>query len=67
MNKIKNIELQEINRAIEILESYKEGKTIEFYTGKYGWVKCTEAPFISIMRVYQYRIINKQENIETYE
>lgn len=59
MNKINELELKEINRAIEILESYKEGKTVEFYTSKYGWVKCTEAPFISIMRVYQYRITDK--------
>ena len=59
MNKIDELELKEINRAIEILESYKEGKIIEFYTGKYGWVKCTEAPSISIIRVYQYRITDK--------
>lgn len=32
MNKIDELELKEINRAIEILEAYKKGKTIEFYT-----------------------------------
>lgn len=67
MNKIDELELKEINRTIEILEAYKKGKTIEFYTSKYGWVKCVEAPFISIIRIYQYRIANKPENIETYE
>ena len=60
MNKIEEIEFREINKVIEILEAYKEGKTIEFYVSKDGiWVKCVEAPFISLISIHQYRIVDK--------
>ena len=67
MNKINNFELQRINKVIEVLTAYKEGKTIEFYTDKHGWVKCVSTPCISIITTHIYRIVDKQENIETYE
>ena len=67
MNKINDIELQEINKVIEVLTAYKEGKTIEFYTDKNGWVKCISTPCISIISTNIYRIADKKENIETYE
>ena len=60
MNKIDELELKEINKVIEILEAYKKGKTIEFYINKDGiWVKCVEAPFISMIPIHQYRIVDK--------
>lgn len=62
-----SIELQEINKVIEVLTAYKEGKTIEFYTDKNGWVKCISTPCISIITTNIYRIADKKENIETYE
>lgn len=31
-----SIKLQEINKVIEVLTAYKEGKIIEFYTDKNG-------------------------------
>ena len=67
MNRINDIELQEINKVIEVLTAYKEGKIIEFYTDKNGWVKCVSTPCISIINTNIYRIVDKQENIETYE
>lgn len=67
MNKTKNIELQEINKVIEVLTAYKEGKTIEYDTGKDGWIKCYAAPAISIISTHLYRIVDEEENIETYE
>ena len=67
MNKINNFELQKINKVIEVLTAYKEGKTIEFYTDKNDWVKCVSTPCISIISTNIYRIADKQENIETYE
>ena len=60
MSKIDELELREINKVIEILEAYKQGKTIEFYVSKDNiWVKCVGIPFMSIIRIYQYRISNK--------
>ena len=67
MNRIYDFELQEINKVIEVLTAYKEGKIIEFYTDENGWIKCVSAPCISIITTNIYRIIDKQENIETYE
>lgn len=67
MNKINDIELQEINRVIEVLIAYKEGKIIEYNIGNDRWVKCFAAPFISVMSTDMYRIIDEEENIETYE
>ena len=67
MNKINNFQLQEINKAIEVLTAYKEGKTIEYNAGKDGWVKCHAAPYISIVNTNLYRIVNEEENIETHE
>ena len=67
MNKINDFQLQEINKVIEVLTAYKEGKTIEYNAGKDGWLKCYAAPYISIVNTHLYRIADKQENIETYE
>ena len=36
MNKTKNIELQEINKVIEVLTAYKEGKIVEVCTSGHG-------------------------------
>lgn len=67
MNKINDFQLQEINKVIEVLTAYKEGKIIEYNAGKDGWLKCQAAPYISIVNTHLYRIADKQENIETYE
>ena len=67
MNKINDFQLQEINKVIEVLTAYKEGKTIEYNAGKDGWLKCYAAPAISIVSTHLYRIADKQENIETHE
>lgn len=67
MNKIHDFQLQEINKVIEVLTAYKEGKTIEYNAGKNGWVKCVFAPCISIINTNIHRIVDEEENIETYE
>lgn len=67
MNRINNFELQKINKVIEVLTAYKEGKIIEFYSDKNGWDKCVSIPCISVISTNLYRIADKQENIETYE
>ena len=67
MNKTKNIELQEINKVIEVLTAYKEGKIVEVCTSGHGWVRCFVAPAISVVTANLYRIIDEEENIETYE
>lgn len=67
MNKTKNIELQKINKVIEVLTAYKEGKIVEVCTSGYGWVRCFVAPAISIINANLYRIVDEEENIETYE
>ena len=67
MNKINNLDLQEINKVIEVLTAYKEGKIVQFYTDKHGWVKCIAPPCISIVSTQFYRIVDEEENIETYE
>lgn len=59
MNKTKNIGLQEINKVIEVLTAYKEGKIVEFRTDRNGWVRCTTIPCISIISANRYRIINE--------
>ena len=67
MNKTKNIELQEINKVIKVLTAYKEGKIVEIYTSGHSWVRCFVAPAISVINANLYRIVNEEENIETYE
>ena len=67
MNNINNRELQEINKVIEVLTAYKEGKIVEVCTSGHGWVRCFVAPAISVINANLYRIIDKEENIETYE
>ena len=67
MNSINNRELQEINKVIEVLTAYKEGKIVEVCTNGNGWVRCVIAPAISVINANLYRIINEEENIETYE
>ena len=62
-----SIELQEINKVIEVLTAYKEGKIVEICTNGYGWVRCYVAPAISVVNANLYRIIDEKENIETYE
>ena len=59
MNRINNLELQEIDKVIEILTAYKEGKIVEFRTDRNGWVRCTTIPCISIISANRYRIINE--------
>ena len=67
MNSINNRELQEINKVIEVLTAYKEGKIVEVCTNGHGWVRCFVAPAISVINANLYRIIDEKENIETYE
>ena len=67
MNKIDELELKEINKVIEVLTAYKEGKIIEVCTNGNGWVRCVVAPAISVINANLYRIIDKEENIKTYE
>ena len=67
MNKTKSIELQEINKVIEVLTAYKEGKIVEVCTSGHGWVRCFVAPAISVINANLYRIVDEEENIETYE
>lgn len=67
MNKINDFQLQEINKVIEVLTAYKEGKTIEYNAGKNGWLRCFIAPAISVISANLYRIVDEEENIETYE
>lgn len=67
MNKTKNIELQEINKVIEVLTAYKEGKIVEVCTSGHDWVRCFVAPAISVINANLYRIVDEEENIETYE
>lgn len=67
MNRINNLELQEINKVIEVLTAYKEGKIVEVYTNRNGWVRCFVAPAISVINANLYRIVDEEENIETYE
>ena len=62
-----NIELQQINKVIEVLTAYKEGKIVEICTNGYGWVRCYVAPSISVVNTNLYRIVDEEENIETYE
>lgn len=59
MNKINNIELKDLNKVIEVLTAYKEGKIVEFRTDRNGWVRCTATPCISIISANRYRIIDK--------
>lgn len=59
MNKINNIELEDLNKVIEVLTAYKEGKIVEFRTDRNGWVRCTTIPCISIMSANRYRVKNK--------
>lgn len=54
-----SIELQEINKVIEVLTAYKEGKIVEFRTDRNGWVRCTTIPCISIISANRYRVKNK--------
>lgn len=67
MNSINNRELQEINKVIEVLTAYKEGKIVEVCTNGNGWVRCVIAPAISVINANLYRIVDEEENIETYE
>lgn len=67
MNKTKNIELQEINKVIEVLTAYKEGKIVEVCTSGHGWVRFFVALAISVINANLYRIVDEEENIETYE
>ena len=67
MNRINNLELQEINKVIEILTAYKEGKIVEVRTSRNGWVRCFVAPAITVINADLYRIVDKQEHVETYE
>ena len=67
MNKINDFQLQEINKVIEVLTAYKEGKIVEVCTSEHGWVRCFVAPAISVINANLYRIIDEEENIETYE
>ena len=67
MNKTKNIELQEINKVIEVLTAYKKGKIVEVCTSGNGWVRCFVAPAISVINANLYRIVDKQENVEAHE
>ena len=67
MNSINNRELQEINKVIEVLTAYKEGKIVEVCTSGHGWVRCFVAPAISVINANLYRIVDEEENIETYE
>ena len=62
-----SIELQEINKVIEVLTAYKEGKIVEVCTSGHGWVRCFVAPAISVINANLYRIVDEEENIETYE
>lgn len=62
-----SIELQEINKVIEVLTAYKEGKIVEICTNGYGWVRCYVAPAISVVNTNLYRIVDKEENIEINE
>ena len=67
MNSINNRELQEINKVIEVLTAYKEGKIVEVCTSGNGWVRCFVAPAISVINANLYRIVDKQENVEAHE
>lgn len=67
MNRINDIELQEINKVIEVLTAYKEGKIVEVCTSGNSWVRCYVAPAISVINANLYRIVDEEENIETYE
>ena len=67
MNRINDIELQEINKVIEVLTAYKEGKIVEVCTSRNGWVRCFVAPAISVINANLYRIVDEKENVETYE
>ena len=67
MNSINNRELQQINKVIEVLTAYKEGKIVEVCTSGNGWVRCFVAPAISVINANLYRIVNEEENIEIYE
>ena len=67
MNSINDRELQEINKVIEVLTAYKEGKIVEVCTNGNGWVRCVIAPAISVINANLYRIVDEEENIETYE
>lgn len=62
-----SIELQEINKVIEVLTAYKEGKIVEVCTSGHGWVRCYVAPAISVVNTNLYRIVDKEENIEINE
>lgn len=62
-----SIELQEINKVIEVLTAYKEGKIVEVCTNGNGWIRCYVAPAISVINANLYRIVDEEENIETYE
>ena len=67
INRMNNLELQEINKVIEVLTAYKEGKIVEVCTSGHGWVRCFVAPAISVINANLYRIVDEEENIETYE
>ena len=62
-----SIELQEINKVIEVLTAYKEGKIVEVCTNGNGWVRCYVAPAISVVNANLYRIVDEEENIENHE
>lgn len=59
MNRINNIKLEDLNKVIEVLTAYKEGKIVEFRTDRNGWTRCTTIPCISIMSANRYRVKNK--------
>ena len=67
MNRINDIELQEINKVIKVLTAYKEGKIVEVCTSGNGWVRCFISPAISVINANLYRIVDEEENIETHE
>ena len=67
MNSINNRELQEINKVIEVLTAYKDGKIVEVCSNGNGWVRCFIAPAISVINANLYRIVDEEENIKTYE
>lgn len=66
INRMNNLELQEINKVIEVLTAYKEGKIVEVCTSGHGWVRCFVAPAISVINANLYRIVDEEENIEIY-
>ena len=59
MNKINNIELEDLNKVIEVLTAYKEGKIVEFRTDRNDWIRCTIIPCISIISAHRYRVKDK--------